>query len=316
MRAFVAAALAAVALSGCTGPTATPAPVAPPAPPAFTLAAPWWDVGDAYTVRMERLGSPPATWRMVNFWNDTATSHFWLGVSDRDQAIDMALFDTNPFLGRIHHHILTPHERGMHAAMYNFPLEDDKRWTGSFFDRNWSFHATKSVLDTPVGKDVGVRIEGETNERGGARITYDYSPRVKWFTELQEHDAAGRVILSATLEGYEHGVPGTYLFLRGLDFYEGPQLSGTREEPFTISEPVDSLAFYAQARAVGPVEIQLVDPSGALRHRQTAAPGSALTFLKEVQPVPMGEWKVRYVSAGAIEGSVLATGFLETSRSV
>lgn len=316
----LALALALLVLPALAGCTSAPPPAnggkGPPSAP-FTAAAPWWDVGDAYTVRIERPGAPATTWRMVNFLNDTATAHFWLGVQDRRQAMDMALFDTNPLLGRIHHGILTPHERGMHAAMYQFPLEDGKRWNGFFFDGNWSFTVEEATLQTPVGSDRGFRIAGVSTDAGGGRVAFDYSPRIRWFTELETFDAAGASLVRAEVTGYERGATGTYLFLRGVDFYKGPGgLAGTRDERFTVDDDVDGLAFFVDARASGPLEVQLLDPAGQVRERVTAATGGRASFFDEVRPAPQGEWRVRYVTTGSVEGRVLATGLQETSATL
>jgi hypothetical protein len=326
MRALAAFALLALVLAGCTS-SPTPGGGAGSCSgsgsgsgsgqaPTFVAQAPWWDVGDGYTVRIERPDAQPQTWRMVNYWNDTETAHFWLGVGDRRQALDMALFDTNPFLGRIHHGILTPHEKGMHAAMYNFPIEDGKRWGGMFFGRNWAFIANEATLQTPLGPDRGFRIQGTSNDGAGHTITYDYSPKLKWFANLEEKDRSGAMVVRATVTDHERGATGTYTFLRGRDFYRGPQdVSGTQEVAFEVKEDVDSLAFYVQARAQGPLEIQLLDPSGAVKKR-VAGTGGAANALEEVSPVPMGTWRMRYVATGAVTGQVLAIGLLDTTRTV
>lgn len=324
MRLAVALMLLTLALAGCTG---TPPPPGGDGPgtggsggrgqaPPLLAEAPWWGVGDAYTVVIERPGAAATTWRMVNFWNDTETAHFWLGVQDRQQAMDMALFDTNPFLGRIHHAILTPHERGMHAAMYSFPLGDGKRWNGFFFDRNWTFQVEEAALQTPLGPDRGFAITGTSTGGDGHAIAYDYSPKLKWFTTLRETDRSGQPVLTATVTGYDRGATGTYTFLRGRDFYAGPVLPGTHEEPFEVREEVDALAFYVQARASGPLEVQLVDPSGRVVKRVAAATGGQASLFDEVAPATQGTWKVRYVATGAITGEVEATGLIDTTRTI
>lgn len=310
--------LLALVLAGCTSSPAPPTnnTSTPPAPQALVAAAPWWDLGDVYTVSLQRAGQPATTWRMGNFWNDTGTEHFWLGVSDRRQAMDMALFDTNPFLGRIHHHILTPHERGMHAAMYSFPLEDGKRWNGFFFDHNWTFEATAASIPTPIGTDRGFRIEGTSTQGDARRIAYDYSPAIKWFVHLTEFDSAGSILLSAEVIDYERAASGNFVFLRGVDFYKGPTLRGAHDAKFDVNDDVSGLAFYVRARATGPLEIQLLDPSGQLRERIAAATGGEANYFEEIAPVPRGQWTVRYVATGGIDGTVLATGLQETKRAV
>lgn len=311
-RLLLAAALLATALAGCTQP---PAPPPPPPDEPYRAAAPWWQVGDAYTVRVERAGQAPTTYRMVNFWNDTETQHFWLGVADRRQALDHALFDTNPFLGRVHHNILTPHEKGMHAAMYQFPLEDGKAWSGFFFGRNWAFRVGEARFATPLGQDRGFLVEGSATDGSGHRIAYTYSPKLRWFHDLEERDASGATLLQARVVAFERGATGTYHFLRGRDFYKGPSLGGTHDERFEVQEEVDALAFYVRARAQGPLEVQLLDPQGQVRERSTATGGEA-RLLEEVRPVAMGSWRVRYVATGAIEGTVLATGLIEYARTI
>lgn len=318
MRWLLAALVVLPALAGCTTTPPGPGPSAPPAPPqALVAEAPWWALGDAYTVRIEKPGAAATTWRMVNMWNDTETDHFWLGVADRAQALDMALFDTNPFMGRIHHHILTPHERGMHAAMYSFPLEDGKRWNGFYYGRNWSFLAEEAQLDTPLGRDRGFAITAEDRDGAGHRLTLDYSPRLKWLTSMREVDRSGQPVLTLTVTAYERGATGTYTFLRGLDFYRGPSgLAGTHEEKFKVSEQADGLAFYVKATAQGPLEIQLVDPAGQVRKRVAAATGGQATFFDEVGAPTQGEWKVRYVTTSTVQGQVFVIGLLDTTRSV
>jgi hypothetical protein len=316
---LVLLALTLPAIAGCTSPATDKGNGGtrpPPPPKVFQADAPWWDVGDSYAVRLMRAGSPDSTWRMVNYFNDTDTAHFWLGVSDRRQAMDMALFDTNPFMGRIHHAILTPHEHGMHASMYQFPLVDGKTWQGFFFNHNWTFTVREGNVPIPGGSDRGFLITAQSTDGDGHTLSFDYSPKMKWFSTLEQLDGRGQRVVRAVVENYEQRVSGTYTFLRGVDFHKGPLLPGTHDERFTVREKVDALAFFVDAKAAGPLEVQLLDPNGNVRQRATSPAGGQADAFAEVRPVPQGEWMLRYISTGNIEGRVWATGLIETTRTV
>lgn len=297
-------------LAGCTG---TPPDdgdghdddhATPPAGPG--IPAPWWDPGEWWTLVLSRDGGPPATYRMAHYLNDSATRHFWLGVPDRAQALDHALFDTNPFLGRMHWEILAPHETGQHADMYNFPMEAGERWQGFLLGGDWSF--TSRVDDE--GR-LWVDATGST----GHHLTYDYDEENRWFSTLTRTDETGVKVLEARITDHGFGATGTYWFLRGRDFYRGPETgSGTHDETFSVDEEVDKLAIHIDVTTSGTARLDILDPSGQTVEEVTLATGGSTTKTVEIpDPIPQGTWTARYVLTGTLEGEVFSIGLLESS---
>ncbi|MBI4394003.1 MAG: hypothetical protein HY556_09450 [Euryarchaeota archaeon] len=309
--------LAALVVSGCvTGPPAEKDDVVSP-PAILPAVVPWWEVGDWWLVDITNSTGATYTSRLVNFWNDTETAHFWLGVQDRDEAMEHALFDTNPLLGRIHHAILTPHEKGMHASMYRFPIVDNETWEGFSFGAQWSYKA-RAVPDiaTPLGVKEGYRITGF--QPNGARIDYDYVPALKWFSSLVQRDSAGREVLELVVKGHGSGSTGTYVFLQGRDFFKGPtSADATHDETFEVKEDTTFMAVKVDVRSERPWRLDLVDPTGTTRATFSvlAANGGQWQELKEV-PAMQGVWTWKYISAAPWAGKALATGINEFTKTI
>lgn len=277
------------------------------------LQAPWWTVGESWTIEFEQGGKPARTVKMVNFANDTFgdPEHFWLGVADRDDALDHVFFDNNPFLGRIHWQILAPHEKGMHSAMYVWPLEDGEGWTSPILFG----HKDLSVL--AARRDDGTyQIEGEARE-DGARFAYDYDPATRWFRELSITDEAGAVELRARVVDHaDAGERGTYHFLRGRDYLDADGGTTGEEETFMVEEEgATSIAFLLNVRTTSLASIEFVDPAGRTIHRETLPIGGTSDRVVEIksQPTP-GEWKLRYV--GSVTGTVLVRGVIEYKATI
>lgn len=264
--------------------------------------APWWPVGAAWDITFTRDDEPPRSVRMVNFLN--ASDHFWLGVSDRRDALDHALHDTNPFLGRVHWEILAPHEGNRHATMYRFPLERGEAFTSGnpFFGRDWHLE---------VGDGPGWRVTGVADD--GATIAYDYDPGTQWFRDVVIRDSAGANVLTAHVDARSDGATGTYWFLRGRDYHAGPEASGTHEETFEVPEEereVKTLVVEFDATFAGPYRVDVLDPTGAVALTRTST-GGALQETVEVAAPRQGTWTVRYLGQGDITGRLDVTGILE-----
>lgn len=303
--------LAILALAGCTGdPPASNGDDGPTGP--VTHEAPWWPVGDYWVLDLQRADGSTETFRLVNFWNDSATSHFWLGVSDRGQALDMALHDDNPFLGRIHWNLLTPHERGIHAhGMYTFPVRVGDQFGGIAFDREWS-------IDAKEGSGGRLLFTGTSSDRD--TIEYDYDPESEWFTYLEIKDRNGARVLRADIQEHGSGESGTFYFLRGRDYatIEDPA-GGPHEETFEVKQeeiPHDSLAFEVVGTVSGgPLTMTLHDPDGTLRHNEVL-PVGAVRRVVEVDAPKVGTWTVRFAGLGSLDGTVDLTGILSYSSTL
>lgn len=306
MRTAILLVLATI-LAGCGSPDGGTTPT----PPATkTVEAPWWEVGEYWQVDLTR-GGRAETFRLVNFWNDSATSHFWLGVSDRQQALDMALHDDNPLLGRIHWNILTPHENGMHAqGLYNFPVEDGETFGGIAFGSEWSL--TAKAGDKPGTMTfAGRSTDGET-------ISYDYDPASKWFTSIEIQDDAGATTLRADVRDHGTGAKGTYWFNRGRDYHLSTDPAGTKEETFDVKDEGmahKSLALEFKGTVNGLLRIDVLDPDGQSRHSETLT-GGTIAKVVEIPSPKVGPWTIRYAGTGALRGTIEAVGILEYTRTL
>lgn len=307
MRLLPATVFLALLLPGCLSATdgsgqgaggAAPGPETP-------IQAPWWNVGESWTVTFEREGQPARTTTLVNFANGSwDPDHFWLGVRERDEALRHVFFEDNPFLGRIHWILLAPHEKGMHAAMYKWPLQDGATWqTGRLL-------GTQDVVVRAQEREVGTFAIAGSNGNG-VQLRYDYDPEVRWFRELSIVDD-GRTLLHATVTDHrESGASGTYHFLRGRDYLDSDGGSTGQSEPFTVvDEGATSIAFLLDVQTRGPSSIEFVAPDGEVWHREALPTGGASDRIVEVPKAPpAGEWRLRYV--GTVEGSILVRGIIE-----
>lgn len=304
--------VAALLAAGC----ATPGSDSEGEGPAATspvVEAPWWPVGSWWEVQLEQAGQPAQGARLVHFWNDSATSHFWLGVKDRKVALDHALHDTNPLLGRIHWGLLTPHEKGIHAqGMYTFPTEPGDSFGGLAFGRTWD-------ITVEAGDEPGaLHFRGRSTE--GDTIAYDYDPALQWFSFVEVKDRNGAPVLVARV--IDHGTTGEsgpYYFLRGRDYYLGPAGAGTHEESFEVKAediPHKSLAVEIKGRTSGPLRLDFLSPSGEIKHSETLPVGGQLHNVIEIPSPQQGKWTLRYVGAGAFDGTIEAVGILEYTKTL
>ena len=280
----------------------------PPPPQASRVDAPWWPVGAWWDIRFEHRGAPAQTVRLTNFLNES--DHFWLGVESREAALDHALHDTNPFLGRVHWNLLAPHEGSRHAIMYKFPLKDGEQFTSGnpFFGSDWNL----------VSRNDGGRYRFVGTAADEATIAFDYDPRTMWFRDLEVREPDGRPRLVATVVDSGTGSTGAWWFLRGRDYYEGPSGSGTHTETFEVPEeerPLTSLVVEVDATFSGPMRIDILDPAGTTRHTETST-GGALRNTIEIPMPQMGTWSVRYIGTGNVDGVIDVTGMLGYTESL
>lgn len=313
MRTAIVALAGALLLAGCV--EDDPAPAGNGADPASrAIDAPWWVPGEWWDVRLSGSEVPTQTVRLVMYWNDSDTSHFWLGVRDRSVALDHALHDVNPLLGRVHWGLLTPHEKGIHAhGLYTFPTMPGEKFGGIAFGREWEIEAGQGA------KAGGLSFSGRS--AAGDTISYDYDPDLRWFSHVDVKDRAGKQLLKIEVLGHGEGEKGTFHFHRGLDLYLGPQAEGPHDERFEVKKnsdtmPVKFLAVELIGRADGPLRIDFLDPGGVGRKDYTFTPGQSIDEVIEIQDPPLGEWTLRYVGTGGFAGTIEVVGVEDYARSV
>jgi hypothetical protein len=301
--------LATLLAAGCLGSGDDGADRTPGATTGGTpLQAPWWNMGESWTIEFQRAGHPPRTTTLVNFANDTwDPAHFWLGTANRDEAMQHVFFETNPFLGRIHHVILSPHEKGMHSAMYEWPLDAGARWTTPllFGREDIALEATERRADGTVA------IEGEAR-KDGAEFAYDYDPALKWFRHLEIRESDGTLALRATVKDHKDaGAKGTFHFLRGRDYLDSAGGRTGQEERFTVKdEGATTIAFLVNVQAGPGSRLEFIDPTGQVFHSQNLlAGGTANQIFEAKKAPPPGEWKLRTV--GSVTGEIKVRGVIE-----
>ena len=298
-----------VVLAGCaenaTAPTPTPA-----TGEATSVDAPWWSIGESWTLRYTQGGKATRTTTLAVYANNTFgdPSHFWLGVTNRQEALNHVFFDDNMFLGRIHWHYLAPHESGRHSDMYNWPLTDGKEFLAHAFGYDWRVKAE--------AREGGFEITGASAE--GAHIAYDYDLDTRWFSHLRVTDHNDALVVEAEVTSHqENGAKGTYYFLRGRDYLDSTGGAGGSSETFQVAdEGATSIAFLLDDITTSlAASFEFVDPNGEVYHRETIRAGETRDKVVEVaKPPTPGEWRIRYL--GDVRGTILVRGIIEYKATI
>ena len=351
MRIWSLAVLLALILAGCATPTPTPSSspdcklepalctpgpyfashhcivddvrprVYAPDTPGPDVAKSPWKRGDFWTYAVQSAGRS-FTSTLVYYLDIDQGEHYLVGSASAEEALDHALFSINPMLGRIHRSLYSPHESGLHADMFHFPLCEGSRWTTTFYDTTFDLTATRATLDLPNGQDtLGFRITGSAD---GSSLLVEYSPAVKWFTKLvlERTDGLG---VSMTLTDAGAGKSGTFHFLRAqkdevMPISDIPAAGLVVERSDGEEGPYDTLGVWIDPQrttGTGKVEVKLLDPSGATAACVGIAGngvGGALSAgcaaggpLKLQVPYSAGSWRVT-VEKGLLDQGTQAGG--------
>lgn len=298
----------------CIANDVRPRVYAPDTPGPDSSADPWTQ-GDFWVYGV-RAGDRTFTSTLV-YYDDAdfaggQPQHYLVGSASQQEAFDHAMFSVNPMLGRIHRSLYSPHESGVHADMFYFPLCEGSTWTTVFYDTTFDMQARRTSVPLPGGASdpLGFLIEGTSGD--GSTLTLHYSPAAKWFTSLEVHRADGLVV-TMTLQDAGSGKAGTYYFLRGqkddvvdiatVDPRAPPTLSREDggEGPYdTIGVSMD----VQRAAGQGWVEVHLRDPAGASRACVRIAggglggtPACPGTPLQVQVPYVAGDWTVTVETA-------------------
>lgn len=280
---------------------------APDTPGPDSVASPWAQ-GDywVYDVR-----SSERSFRSTLVYYDDAdiaggvAQHYLVGAASPEEALDHALFSTNPMLGRIHRTLYSPHESGIHADMFHFPLCDGSRWTTVFYDATFDLQARPQTVAVPGGGQdpAGFLIEGTSGDGSTLRLTY--SPQAKWFTTLDLQRADG-LMVTMTLVERGGGKAGEYHFLRAqkdttLDLAVVDRQGVPVDREDGGEGPYDTIGVWIDASRSagnGRIEVHLRDPDGTSRACvQVAGQGLGtspcpLGPLKAQVPFEAGSWSV------------------------
>lgn len=308
LRLLLALLIVPLVASGCVGAGPDAPPPGAGGPADGPLEAPWWSLGESWTIEFTRAGAPARTTTLVNFANNTFgdPAHFWLGTRDRDEAMEHVFHETNPFLGRIHWEILAPHEKGMHSAMYTWPLDEGTRWTSPllFGKTDLALRATERHGDGRISVHGEARADGST-------FAYDYDPATRWFRELTITGPTGTRELHARVVDHAEGATGTFHFLRGRDYLDADGGRTGEEDAFrVVDEGATSVAFLVDVQASPGSRLEFVAPDGSVFHSETLLGGGTVDRIFEAKKAPpAGDWKLRYV--GTITGEIKVRGIVE-----
>jgi hypothetical protein len=296
---------------------------APDTPGPDSQADPWRQ-GDYWTYRLAVDGRTQTT--TLVYYDDIdflqgKPQHYIVGTPTRAEALDHALFSLNPMIGRIHRTLYSPHESGAHADMFHFPLCDGSTWSTRFYDTDWQMVARPQPVRLPGGASdpTGFHITGTAGD--GSRLTLDYSPQAKWFTDLEVVLADGGEV-SMVLTATGSGKTGRHEFLRAqhdehVDLAQVGQGGVAVEREDGGEGPYDLLAVYLELRrtaGTGKVEAHLRDPDGTSRACVGIAGDGALGAtqcekgpLKAEVPYAEGTWRVT-VEKGPLDAGTTVAG--------
>jgi hypothetical protein len=247
---------------------------APDTPGPDTAADPW-KPGDYWTYRLTIDGRSHET--TLVYYDDIdidpagRAQHYLVGTPSAAEAQEHALHSVNPMLGRIHRTLYSPHESGLHADMFNFPLCEASVWTTEFYGTTFDLVATRTTLTLPDGRTdpLGFTMRGTSGD--GSTLTHTYSPLAKWFTRI-DIDRADGLKVDMELLASGSGKSGQYHFLRAqkdevldLGAIGSTPAIVNREDGGEGPYTTVGIATAATREGSGKVEILLRDPSGAVR---------------------------------------------------
>lgn len=262
-----------------------------------------WAQGDWWKFRLTVDGRAEET--TLVYFDDAdfargQAQHYLVGVPGRAEALDHALFSVNPMLGRIHRTLYSPHEAGVHADMFSFPLCTGSSWSTHFYDTTFSLSAQLETLALPRGQSdpLGFVIQGTAGDASTLRHTY--SPTVKWFTEIHLARADGLEVDMQLLD-WGSGRTGRIEFLRAQndEAVELANLAFDNTGSARVDVPreeggegaYDKLGLWLAAErssGSGRIEVHLRDPGGTSR----ACVGVAGAGLGGATTCPAGPLKV------------------------
>ncbi len=290
----------------CTVEDVRPRVYAPDTAGPDSAASPW-DLGRSWTYSLKLDGVEHPDTQLIYYAIQDNGAHYMVGTPTRDEALRHAVESTNPVIGRVHKTLYSPHESGVHADMFHFPLCAGSTWSDVFFDTLFDFTAKPETILLPDGTEdpLGFRIDGTSGD--GSTITHTYSPTAKWFTELHVALADGSTV-DMELTQLATGYTGDAYFLRGqkdevIDLSNVGQSWETTVSRVHTSAPYDTVGISMELeRTVGSgrVEVQVINPSGEqvaciglagdeLAGGETECPAGPL--LLEV-PYEEGDWTV------------------------
>lgn len=175
------------------------------------LLLPVWSVGDQwlYSFSTPQFGEDSA--RLVVAESDDEGGLYRLGISNVEGAQRHAVFNHNPFLGRVTQDGLSVFEEGEAQPVFNFPWVVGDTWTFTLLGQQWSA-TTESIYD-------GV-VDIEATSSDGHRLEYSFSGRAGFLDSFVWMDDNGNEQLRMQLTQVKTGYEGDVHFYRARDLLD------------------------------------------------------------------------------------------------
>ncbi len=279
-----------------------------------------WVIGDAWTYDLRIDGDDLGETQLIYYGIQDQGAHYMVGTPTREEALQHAVFSTNPVIGRVHKTLYSPHESGAHADMFQFPLCQGSTWTDTFFDTAFTFTVSRQTISLPDGRvdDLAFRIDGTATD--GSTVTHTYSPMAKWFTRI-DLDRADGTTVTMQLTDIDRVTSGSAFFLRGQkDLVHSIDSDGTGSsfQPFGREGDYNTIGISIDVERTegdGRVEIHVVGPDGesvacvgfdgsGINGGSDCPAGPLLT---EVPYIP-GDWEIQTLRPALSGGPTTVTG--------
>jgi hypothetical protein len=221
-----------------------------------TAEIPRWQLGDAWTYTIDTQGFPETETTMM-VYNETADL-YRIGSTEEKTALQHAIFEVNPQLGRIQKGNLGVFEKGEPRTMYEFPMQDGDTWTTSFFVRQHEGQLDAEAtyveeIQTPAGTFEGFEIVAEGDD--GFRVEYDYIPEIRWFSKMIVEDQEGTQLHELRLQDFEESTSGTGYFVRPHKLHDATYTSEECSFPSGCSDRVLVEGESAKGGEYGPYDL-------------------------------------------------------------
>jgi hypothetical protein len=247
----------------------------------------------------------------------------WVVASNnRTQAVNHAVYSTNPMLGRVGKDTLSPFQSSAPVQMYQFPLTDGKSWQATFFGQPMEFRATYvgdiDASQINPARNLPAKLDGFrlTASGGGMSVSYDYVDAIEWFTTFELRDQDGTRKIRLSLSDFEAAYTGPYFFYRGASdsvslikngAHEASAVPPTASETYEANVPSGFKDFVAlgvvyvgKTGTPAPrLDMTLRRPDGTTALSQPFLGAREIHYLKDVAGVD-GKWTLQADMTGTI----------------
>lgn len=260
------------------------------------IAAPEWEVGDAWRVQFDE--GEPLCWLVVASVSEEGIQQgVWCPTDEAEFiAAQIAAYEFH-YIGRFTQ-ALEGIGRAEAFRFYDWPLEDGKTWV-----TRWD-EIDVQVTSTYSRADGRYQFEALVVDTGEPLVAYDYDPALEWWSEM-EFASGYRFLVHERETGWE--LPVTVA--SGEDRYEAERVASLFGNPATIVgvAPEDMrLALMVEWSGVLAGRFELRGPDGTTRY-ETTLTGEGMSVF-EIIEAEEGMWSIVDSVTGAGMESIRLRG--------